>query len=199
MRFPADELSKRVTEFQVVERPDGVLAGAVGMQIAERQGLIHSEVFADFSVADQLRPLLWDRLLSLGTNVGLIRVWTRETAPFWRQCGLAQADAELMSKFPKAWRTPLPGPKPGSPGTAERIEPPEGWLTLKLREDVEVVISMDAQLAMFMEAERKSTERTLQQARLLKTLATIIAFAALALAIGAAIYLLQKNPNILRR
>src|SRR5262252_4052134 len=86
MRFPAEDLSKRVTEFQIAEEAEGKLLGAIGLQIAERQGRIHSEGFNDFALAEQLRPMLWDRLNSLATNHGLLRLWTKEDAPFWNRC-----------------------------------------------------------------------------------------------------------------
>src|SRR5437879_4529993 len=49
MKFPADILSKRVTEFQITESKEGALAGAVGLEIVQKQGRIHSEAFSDFS------------------------------------------------------------------------------------------------------------------------------------------------------
>src|SRR6476619_3515349 len=55
MRFPIEDLSRRVTEFQVAESSDGKLLGALGLQMVEKQGRIHSEGFTDFSVAEQLR------------------------------------------------------------------------------------------------------------------------------------------------
>src|SRR5690242_10343011 len=61
MHLPAGELSKRVTEFQIAESTEAKLLGAVGLQMAERQGRVHSEAFSDFALAEQLRPLLWDR------------------------------------------------------------------------------------------------------------------------------------------
>src|SRR5215831_20838256 len=91
MRFPVEDLSKRVTEFQVAENAEGKLLGAVGLQIAERQGRIHSEGFTDFSLAEQLRPMLWDRVNAVATNHGLLRLWTKEEAPFWNRCGLVKA------------------------------------------------------------------------------------------------------------
>src|SRR5437762_8547707 len=60
--FPVADLSKHVTEFQVAQTPEGKLVGALGLQIAERHGRVHSEAFGDFALADQLRPLLWDRI-----------------------------------------------------------------------------------------------------------------------------------------
>src|SRR6185369_14742037 len=113
------------------ESADQTLAGAVGLQIAERQGQIHSEAFVDFALADVLRPQLWERVRAVATNHGLVRVWTQEQAPFWSHCGLAKADAETMEKLPAVWR-PLPG----------------SWLTLKLKEDIQEVISADKEFAL---------------------------------------------------
>ena len=89
MYYPTEELARRVTEFQVAEGPDGKVLGALGLQIAERQGRVHSEAFSDFALSEQLRPLLWDRVHAVATNQGLLRVWTQEQAPFWNHCGLA--------------------------------------------------------------------------------------------------------------
>src|SRR6266702_4430411 len=52
MDFPVEELAKRITEFQVAESADGKVVGALGLQIAERQGRVHSEGFSDFAVAN---------------------------------------------------------------------------------------------------------------------------------------------------
>src|SRR5689334_20536855 len=104
MRFPADELARRITEFQVAEALDGKVLGAVGLQIAQRHGRIHSEAFTDFALADQLRPLFWDRLQGVATNHGLLRFWTQEEAPFWSHCGLIAPDAEALEKLPLLWR-----------------------------------------------------------------------------------------------
>ena len=157
MRFPVDELARRVTEFQVAESPDGKILGAVGLQIAERQGLVHSEAFSDFALAEHLRPLLWDRVHAVATNHGLLRVWTQEQAPFWNHCGLLKADEEALQKLPALWRGP------SSP-----------WLTLKLRDDMETVMSLDKEFALFMQSEKQRTEQVFQHARTLKTLVTLI-------------------------
>src|SRR2546425_12217948 len=98
MHLAADGLSKRVTEFQVAESAEGKLLGAVGLQIAERQGCVHSEAFTDFALAEHLRPLLWERLQSIAVNHGLRRLWTQEKAPFWNHCGLVQPEAETLQK-----------------------------------------------------------------------------------------------------
>lgn len=182
MRLPADELAKRITEFQVAESAEGKVVGAVGLQLSERQGRLHSEAFTDFSLADLLRPQLWERFQAVATNHGLVRLWTQEQAPFWSHCGLAKADEEAMAKLPALWRS-LPG----------------SWLTLKLKDDIEEVISADKEFARFMEAERQRTERTFQHARILKAIATLTAVAVLFLVLAAAFYIFRRNPQLLHR
>lgn len=182
MRYPAEDLAKRVTEFQVAEGPDGRLLGAAGIQIAERQGLIHSEAFTDFALADELRPLLWDRLHAVATNHGLLRIWTREGAPFWHHCGMQPPNSAALEKLPELWRGHT-----------------SGWLSLKLREDVEAVMTLDKEFAMFMQSEKQRTDRAFQQARILKQLATLIALLLLILVVGGAFWLIMKNPQLLHR
>ena len=160
MRFAPEDLARRITEFQVAEGADGLIAGAVGLNITKRQGRIHSEGFTDFGLADELRPLLWERLQSVATNHGLLRLWTQETAPFWSHCGMVKTDPEALSKMPEEWR--------GSEAN---------WLTLKLKDDVEEVISADREFARFMESERQRTQRALQHAKVLKAIAVLVALA----------------------
>src|SRR5215212_3610682 len=105
MHFPADDLAKRITEFQVAEGADGKVLGGVGLQIAQKQGRVHSEFFSDFALAEQLRPLLWDRVHAVATNHGLLRLWTQEQAPFWSHCGLLVPEAATLEKLPLGWRT----------------------------------------------------------------------------------------------
>ncbi len=182
MHFRTDELGKRVTEFQIAEGGDGKLVGAVALQIAERQGRVHSEGFSDFAVADQIRPLFWDRLQSVARNHGLLRLWTKERAPFWSHCGLQAADPEALQKLPALWR-------------AE----PTDWLTLKLKDEVEAVLSLDKEFAMFMESEKQRTQRAFQHARILKIIATLIALVVFVLVVMGAFLLFKKNPSLLRR
>jgi len=182
MHLPADELGKRITEFQVAQSAEGKLLGAVGLQMAERQGRIHSEAFNDFALAEHLRPLLWDRLHAVAANHGLLRLWTQEKAPFWHHSGLAKADAEALEKLPAIWR-----------------EPSAHWLTLKLKDDLETLTSLDKEFAMFMQSEKQRTARAFQHARILKLIATLIAFAVLALVVAGAFYVLRRNPRLLGR
>ena len=182
MHFPADDLAKRITEFQIAESSDGKLLGGVGLQISERQGCLHSEAFTDFALAEELRPTLWERLQSVATNHGLVRLWTAEHAPFWSRCGLSKADPESLEKLPAIWR---------------QIK--ARWLTLKLKEDIKEVISADKEFAMFLEAERQRTQRAFQQARVLKFIATLVALAVLFLVMAGAFYVIRRNPQLIHR
>jgi N-acetylglutamate synthase-like GNAT family acetyltransferase len=182
MRLPVDEFSRRITEFQVAEDAKGAIIGAVGLQLLQKQGLIHSEGFTDFALADQVRPLIWERLRAVANNHGLLRFWTLENAPFWSHSGLGKPDEEALTKLPGVWQ-----------------QPKANWLTLKLREDVETLLSSDQEFAVFMDAERQKTARTFQQAKLLKRVATLLAVVLLALICGGLIWLLKRNPQILHR
>ena len=180
MQFPTQELARRITEFQVAEGMDGTVLGGVGLQIAERQGLVHSEGFGDFALAESLRQLLWDRVNAVATNHGLLRLWTQEQAPFWNHCGLVKADPEALQKLPAAWR-----------GSSAQ------WLTLKLKDDVETVLSVDREFAVFMQSEKQRTEQVFRRARAMKTFMTLIAVAMLIAVVVWAVRLFLHNPQLL--
>src|SRR5262245_24687114 len=84
MRLPVEDLEKRLTEFQVAEAEDGRIVGTVGLQTVARHARIHGEAFADFAAADAVRPQFWERIQTLAINHGIVRLWTREEAPFWK-------------------------------------------------------------------------------------------------------------------
>ncbi len=182
MNYPVQDLARRVTEFQVAETPDGKVVGGVGLQIVERQGLVHSEGFSDFALAEHLRPLLWDRLHAVATNHGLLRVWTQEQAPFWNHCGLVKADAEALEMLPALWRGPS-----------------SAWLTLKLKDDVETVVSLDKEFALFMQSEKQRTERLFGHAKRLKTLMTLLAVGLLIAVVVWGVHLFLRHPQLLHR
>jgi N-acetylglutamate synthase-like GNAT family acetyltransferase len=182
MNFPVEELARRITEFQVAESAEGVVLGGVGLQIVERQGRIHSEGFTDFALAEHLRPMLWERLNTLAANQGLLRLWTQESAPFWNHCGLIGAGPEATEQLPAVWRSL-----------------PPGWRTLKLREDLEQLISADKEFALFMESERARTQQVLRHGHIVKLVATLIALAVFVPILVWVLYLALRHPQLLRR
>ncbi len=83
--LPAAELEQQFTDFQVAEAPDGRIVGAIAMRVHGFEGHVHSETFPDFALSDAVRPLLWQRLETVAKNHGLFKLWTLETAPFWKK------------------------------------------------------------------------------------------------------------------
>lgn len=182
MRLPAPILEKRLTEFQVVVAGDGSIVGAIGIRLAGKHGQIHDEAFLDFAQADELRLLLWERLQSVANNHGLVRLWTQETAPFWSQNEFTKATADELEKLPADWQTDA-----------------AGWMTLKLREDLDEVVNLDKEFALFMESEKQHSQQMMDQAKVLKVLATILAVALLLGVIVGGIWVFTKNPGMLQR
>jgi hypothetical protein len=179
MRLPVANLEKRLTEFQLAEDLSGNIVGAVGFQIAGRYARIHSEAFSDFATTDAVRPLFLERVQALAMNHGIVRLWTQEQAPFWKQNGFVSAGDEILKKVPEAW-----------------ANADSSWLTLPLK-DEQTIISMEKELAMFMEAERLRTSRAIQHARTLKIIATALAILLAIFVIGVGIYMLRHNVAFL--
>jgi N-acetylglutamate synthase-like GNAT family acetyltransferase len=178
MLLPADELERRLKEFQIVENTDGNVMGAIGIQISKQHALLFGEGFSDFSVADPARELFWERIQTLAANHGIFRIWTRETSPFWTRWGFQPANAEILSRLPEEWKA--------SEGS---------WLTLELKNEEAVTAALENKFAGFMDAEKKQTARVAEKARLLKNIITVVGFVVGVLGIGIAIYLLiHRSP-----
>ena len=105
-QLDALHLEKRLTDFQVAETTEGQLVAAIGLQVDGTHGLIHSECFLDAAQIDTLRPLFWERLLTVAHNRGLTRLWTLERIPFWHEHGFRKIEAEIKRKFPPAFGDP---------------------------------------------------------------------------------------------
>ncbi|GIX50419.1 MAG: hypothetical protein KatS3mg132_613 [Limisphaera sp.] len=171
-------LERHVTEFQVVESPEGRVLAAVALTMHEGHGLIHSEAFADFAEADRYRALLWERLEQVARNHGLYRIWTREEAPFWARCGLQPAGEPLLAQLPEIWRS-LKG----------------RWLTLQLREPLPEGLSIEKEFELYMQAERQRTQALLERARWIKRVATLVALVLAVMVLVAVWYLLQRRAT----
>ena len=179
MRLPADELEKRLTEFQVVENSEGLVLGAIGMQFSQNHALLHSEGYSDFSIADAARELFWARIQTLAANHGVFRLWTQERSPFWKGFGFQPPDAKILARLPAEWKNEFDG----------------GWLTLQLKNEEVIAAALENEFAQFMAGEKKVTDRVSEKARTLKTIITILGFAIGILSVGFAIYLLiHRRP-----
>lgn len=178
MLLPADELEKRLTEFQVVESADGRLLGALGIQIVQPYVRLHSESYLDFAHADAARQLFWNRIQTLAANHGVFRVWTQESSPFWSRLGFRSANEARLAELPPEWQ-PLRGE----------------WFMLQLKDEQAIVDALGKDFAAFMSMEKRNTERTYEQARTLKTIITVIGFTIGILSFILAGYLLiHRNP-----
>jgi hypothetical protein len=178
MSLPVADLEKRLTEFQVVETTEGKVIGGLGFQIGDRQSRIHSEAYSDFAFADAARLLFWERIQTLAMNHGIFRLWTQEPSPFWSRNGFQKASEETLKKLPSGWMNDYP------------------WLTLQLKDEA-AMVSIEKELAMFMQEEKQRSVRALQHAQTLKTVALFIAVLLLVFVIGVAIFVFRKHPEIL--
>lgn len=158
-RLDVEGLERRVTEFQVACDSSGRIVGALGMRRVGEQGLIHNETILDFGVADRLRRLLWERLLTIAKNYAMARVWTLDASLFWKELGFDPADEETRKQLP-----------------AEFGSPDGDWCAMMLRNDP--FAKGDAlakqQELMFREALRAETEKTLRQAKIVKGVALLV-------------------------
>ena len=157
MNLPAPEFERRITEYQVVESGDGQLHGALGLEIIARQGRLHGEVFADFALADSLRELLWQRMQALALSHGLSRLWTQETAPFWKQHDFQPADEAAAKKLPETWAS----------GDASK------FFTLALRDEESLEKALAANFELLKEEERRRTEKFFRQGKTIKFIVTV--------------------------
>jgi len=173
--MPAAELEKQFTDFQVAEDDAGLIAAAIGLQVAGTDGHIHSETFADFALSDTLRPLLWQRLETAARHRGLFRLWTAESAPFWKKdAGFSSASGQPPEAF----------------GTARG-----SWLALRLRDEGADPNLLEAQFTLFRDTERARREKLLEWASAMKTAGTVIAALLFVFSIGVLLWFLRHRAR----
>lgn len=178
-KLPVEVLEKRFTEFQVVTDSGGKILGALGMQISDKQGKLHSELFPRYDLADELRPLFFERFKMVAQNHGVHRIWTQLAAPFWQAGEFHEASEHELALLPHNF-----------------IGQRAAWMTVQLKEEIAPLVAIEKELAMFKEIERASTERVFKQARIFKFVALTFAFALLAWTAYWLFQLLRKNPNL---
>ncbi len=177
VHLPVAELEKQFTDFQVAEDEQGTLAAAIGLHIEGGHGRVHSETFADFALTDALRPALWERLQVVAHNHGLFRLWTEESAPWWKKdAGFSTPSDELLQKLPESY-----GPRHAA------------WLTLRLKDEVAEPDFLEKQIAMFKEAERLRREKLLRRGRALRIIGTVISALLLLFALTVLFFVLKNR------
>ena len=173
--LPADKLEKRLTEFQVVEAGDGQIAGAMGLQTIPPHGWVHSEAYADASVADAARALLWERIQLVASHHGIFRLWTQDQSPFWSQCGFRIVITESLAQMPEAWK---------------RLE--GKWYSLQLKNEG-ALATLEKELRTFRESEKQRAAHTLGRAKIMTTAITVAGFGIFIVCIFVLIYLITHR------
>lgn len=178
MRLPAEELDKRLTEFQVVQNPDGRVLGAIGIQFSKQNALLHSEGYSDFGIADAARELFWERIQTLASNHGVFRIWTQESSPFWLRWGFLPANAEMLTRLPSEWNN----------------ENPE-WFSFQLKDEDAIKAALEKEFSHFSKAEREQIAQFSERAKTIRTVFAIICFLIFAICIGVLVWLMKnRNP-----
>ncbi|MBM3875636.1 MAG: hypothetical protein FJ386_02820 [Verrucomicrobia bacterium] len=156
-QLPETDLEKRVTEFQAAFDGTGKLVGSIGLSVNGTQGCLHSETFLDFGQADELRPMLWERVHTVARNRGLTRLWTLEKTQFWRGVGFDAPDDEGRKRFSAAF------------GAADLP-----WSTLKLKDELVATMTPGQEMALFRAASKEENDKILRQARVMKWVAAVL-------------------------
>jgi N-acetylglutamate synthase-like GNAT family acetyltransferase len=177
-QLPADKLKDRVTEFQVVEA-DGKFAGAIGVQIIRQHARLHSEEYADFSVADAARELFWERIQKLAANHGVFRVWMNEASSFWTRWGFQPASVEILARLPDEWKN-LEG----------------NWLTLELKNEDAINAVLKNQFGDFMATEKRHTAQLAENARKFKLFVTVASFGIFFICLAIVAWMILKRPAL---
>ena len=158
-KLPVVEYERRFKDFQVAESDTGEILGALGLQIVGSEARIHSEAFAQFELADELRRRFWERLVVMGENQGWVRVWTELSSQPWREAGLDPASSEQLARLPEAF------------GQAGRSV----WLVKQLRtERAKGLPSIEAELQLLRLAHQSENERLIRRARMLRTVGLLL-------------------------
>jgi N-acetylglutamate synthase-like GNAT family acetyltransferase len=176
---PTAELEKCFTEFQIAENPAQVV-GALGLRIAGPHGFVHGEAFHRAVGDEVLRPLLWQRVLTVAANHGLVRLWMRYTGTFWSGLGFTPAD-DIVGRLPQEF------------GARD-----EGWFTLQLKDEQAAGTSLEKEFELFRQVTRDETEAMMRRAKTLKLVAAVVVSAVFILVLfGLYIYFSSRGgtPN----
>jgi len=178
-RLPGHELEKRLTEFHVAVRPDGVITGTLGFQVAGAHALLHSPAFPSVTLAAEALPMLWEQALKLAHTQGVARLWLRgPVEPHWQEAGFQAATPAQLKHLPAGL----------GPARAN-------WWTLSLRTEAATAGALEQEFAALHEAQQEHTERLRRQAAFWRLLAWGIAAAFLAGAIWMVLLIFRRSPR----
>ncbi len=158
-RLPGYELEKRLTEFHVVTRPDGVVMGAVGFAPDGQQALVHSLAFASAGQQAEGWSPLWGHVLALARSQNVVRLWLRgRGAPCWQEAGFKAATPNQLRKLPPAF---------GAPQNA--------WQVFALRDEAALTGALAKEFEALHAAQQEQIHRLERQAGVWRLLGWVIA------------------------
>ncbi len=155
--FPAWDLEKKLTEFLVVESPEGLVQGAIGLEIFNNHARIHSEAFFDQTLAEEIRPILWERILTFARASGVTQLWTQEQSPFWEKVGMRRVSPKELQALPSRWRCTYPR-----------------WLHYKIVPEALLPEELEKQITTLIERERSQLQKAVKLANIAKTITLIL-------------------------
>ncbi|MBI1840479.1 MAG: hypothetical protein HYR88_06450 [Verrucomicrobia bacterium] len=163
-RFPVEDFERRFKEFQVAQGAEREILGVIGLQISGADARIHSESFARFDMADDLRRRFWERFKVMGDTQGWIRVWTECSSPAWREAGFDPATTEQLSRLPDAFSA----------------RSRDAWMVIQLRAERSHAAPIEAEFELLKMAHQSENERMLRRARIFRNFALLMAFSIIA-------------------
>jgi N-acetylglutamate synthase-like GNAT family acetyltransferase len=177
-RFEVESLEKRFTEFQIAIDAWGQIAGMIGLHIIKNEGVVHSEAFRDLNQSLEIRPLLWERILIVAKNHGLVRLWMLPTSTFYREQGMVEITETQRALLPEGFGSPL-----------------ADWAILKLKDETQQALAMEKEFEIFVANQRMESERVIQQATVLRLVAYLLLILALAGAGFLAVFAFKRAPR----
>lgn len=179
-RLPTLELERHLTEFQMIERPDGAVVGAAGLRIVGLHALVHSEAFHSAQQADELRRAFWERCQTLARSHGVARVWVKgRAARSWTAAGFRAATEVELKRLPPVFGLPS-----------------ADWHTLQIRDEAAITAALNREYAELKAEGQAESERLRRHGQVFKWLATSIAIAFFLGAIWLLTLLLRHRPWI---
>lgn len=168
-RQPGIELEKRLTQFQLVERPDGVLSGAFGFRASGLQGLLFGAAFHSPPQAIECRQVVWERIETLCRTQGVARLWLRgEPGETWRDCGFRPSRTDELKRLP-----------PDFAAAGRGV-----WWTHVLRDEAVIEEALKREFGGHQATQLAQTERVQRSAAALKWVAMLIALVLFAAAMA---------------
>jgi hypothetical protein len=143
--------------------------------------LLHSEAIFPGTEADEIRAALWKRIQIVARNLGAIRLWTLEDAPFWSAIFL-RAEPAAIAGLKAAFR-----------------DPEAAWQVHQLVDPARAQKLLDEQVAVWEATRQADSENLLETIRRVRTGAFALAGFLIALMLLMIVYLGMRRPDLLRR